>query len=126
MPACLMTLAPDFHFRPEKCADTLGSVGPALVKLSVEMATDHELAQPKAWSMGVAGWCVAENGELEKGLGLATQAIVEMQLIHSRHFLPYLFGLLADVHFKAGHEAAATKAVQGRTCDRRSHRRMLL
>ena len=62
--------------------------------------------------MGVAGWCVAENGELEKGLGLATQAIVEMQLIHSRHFLPYLFGLLADVHFKAGHEAAATKAVQ--------------
>ena len=35
-----------------------------------------------------------------------------MQLIHSRHFLPYLLGLLADVHFKAGHEAAATKAVQ--------------
>ena len=95
-------------------AQMLGDVALATTnsKLSVEMATDHELAQPKAWSMGVAGWCVAENGELEKGLALATQAIVEMQLIQSRHFLPYLLGLLADVHFKAGHEAAATKAVQ--------------
>jgi predicted ATPase len=81
-------------------------------ELSVHMATEHELAQPKAWSMGVAGWCLAENGELEKGLALATQAIAAMQTIHSRHFLPYLLGLLADVQLKAGHEVAAMKAVE--------------
>jgi predicted ATPase/DNA-binding winged helix-turn-helix (wHTH) protein len=95
-------------------AQMLGDVALATAnsKLSVQMATEHELAQPKAWSMGVVGWCVAENGDLEEGLALATQAIAAMQAIHSRHFLPYLLGLLADVHFKAGHEAAAMKAVE--------------
>jgi predicted ATPase len=81
-------------------------------KLSLQMATEHDLAQPKAWSMGVAGWCIAQNGDLEEGLVLATEAIAAMQAIHSRHFLPYLFGLLADVHVKAGHETEAMKAVQ--------------
>jgi adenylate cyclase len=37
-------------------------------KLSLQMATEHDLAQPKAWSMGVAGWCIAHNGDLEEGL----------------------------------------------------------
>jgi hypothetical protein len=35
-----------------------------------------------------------------------------MQAIHSRHFLPYLFALLADVHLRAGNDPAAIKAVQ--------------
>ncbi|HEY6993891.1 MAG TPA: AAA family ATPase [Xanthobacteraceae bacterium] len=95
-------------------AQMLGDVALATAhsKLSVQMATEHDLAQPKAWSMGVAGWCVAQNGDLEEGLALATQAISAMQTIHSRHFLPYLLGLLADVRFKAGHEAEAMKAVR--------------
>jgi predicted ATPase len=62
--------------------------------------------------MGIAGWCLAENGELEEGLALATQAIATMHEIHSRHFLAYMLGLLADVHFKAGHDAQALKVVQ--------------
>lgn len=81
-------------------------------KLSVQMASEHSLAQPRAWSMGVAGWCIAENGDPEEGLALATQAIAAMQAIHSRHFLPYLLGLLADMHVKAGHEGEAMEAVQ--------------
>ena len=44
---------------------------------------------------------------------MATQAIAAMRAIHSRHFLPHLFGLLADVHLQAGHKAEAMKAVQG-------------
>jgi predicted ATPase len=62
--------------------------------------------------MGVAGWCIAETGDLEEGLARATQAIAAMQVIHSRHFLSYLLGLLADLHLKAGHETEAMKAVQ--------------
>ena len=81
-------------------------------KLGVQMAAEHDLAQPKAWSMGIAGWCLAQNGELEEGLALATQAIASMHEIHSRHFLAYMLGLLADVHFKAGHDAQAMKVVQ--------------
>src|SRR5438445_114342 len=70
-------------------AQMLGDVALATAnsKLSVQMATEHDLAQPRAWSMGVAGWCAAENGGLEEGLALATQAIAAMQAIHSRHFL---------------------------------------
>jgi adenylate cyclase len=78
---------------------------------SVRLATEHDLAQPKAWSMGVAGWCAAENGDLDRGLALATQAIATMQAIQSKHFLVYLLGLLADVHRKAGRHAEAMTAV---------------
>jgi predicted ATPase len=81
-------------------------------ELSVQMATEHGLVQPKAWSMGVAGWSVAHNGDLDRGLQLATQAIAAMQAIQSRHFLPYMFGLLADAHLKAGHHVEAMKAVE--------------
>ena len=79
---------------------------------SMQIAIEHDLAQPRAWSMGVAGWCAAANGDRERGLSLATQAITAMQAIHSRHFLPYLFGLLADAHYKAAQKAEAMKAVQ--------------
>jgi predicted ATPase/DNA-binding winged helix-turn-helix (wHTH) protein len=81
-------------------------------ELSVQMATEHGLVQPKAWSMGVAGWSVAQNGDLDRGLRLATQAIAAMQAIQSRHFLAYMFGLLADAHLKAGHHVEAMKAVE--------------
>jgi predicted ATPase len=62
--------------------------------------------------MGVAGWCVAENGDLDRGLALATQAIATLQAIQSRHFSAYLLGLLADTHLKAGHHVEAMKAVE--------------
>ena len=78
----------------------------------MQMATEHDLAQPRAWSMGVAGWCVAENGDLDRGLALATQAIATLQAIQSRHFMAYLLGLLADTHLKAGHHVEAMKAVE--------------
>ena len=81
-------------------------------ELSVQMATEHGLVQPKAWSMGVAGWSVAQNGDLDRGLQLATQAITAMQAIQSRHFLAYLLGLLADTQLKAGHDVEAMKAVE--------------
>ena len=81
-------------------------------ELSVRMATEYDLAQPKAWSIGVAGWCIAENGDPNRGIALATQAIAAMQAIRSRHFLCYLLGLLADACIKAGHHAEAMKAVE--------------
>ena len=60
----------------------------------------------------MAGWCAAENGDLERGIALATQAIAALQAMQSRHFLVYLLGFLADVHLKAGHHAEAMKAVE--------------
>jgi predicted ATPase len=60
----------------------------------------------------VVGWCAATNGDLERGTALAAEAVATMQAIHSRHFLPYLLGLLADVHSIAGNEGEALKAIQ--------------
>ena len=88
------------------------SLATANSELSMQMATEHDLAQPRAWSMGVAGWCIAENGDLDRGLSLATQAIATLQAIQSRHFSAYLLGLLADTHLKAGHHVEAMKAVE--------------
>jgi tetratricopeptide (TPR) repeat protein len=81
-------------------------------ELCMQMATEHDLAQPRAWSMGVAGWFIAENGDPDRGLMLATQAIATLQAIQSRHFSAYLLGLLADTHLKAGHHDEAMKAVE--------------
>jgi hypothetical protein len=81
-------------------------------ELSVRMAMEYDLAQPKAWSMGVAGWCIAENGDPNRGIALVTEGIAAMQAIQSRHFLCYLLGLLADACTKAGHHSKAMKAVQ--------------
>jgi DNA-binding winged helix-turn-helix (wHTH) protein len=95
-------------------AQMLGDVALATTnsELSMKMATEHDLAQPRAWSTGVAGWCAAENGDLDRGLALTTQAIATMQAIQSRHFMAYLFGLLADSHLKAGYHVEAMKAVE--------------
>jgi DNA-binding winged helix-turn-helix (wHTH) protein/predicted ATPase len=95
-------------------AQILGDISLATAnsELCVQVATEHDLAQPKAWGMGVAGWCMAENGDLNRGLALTTQAIATMHAIKSRHFLVYLLGLLTDMHLKAGHHAEATKAVE--------------
>jgi DNA-binding winged helix-turn-helix (wHTH) protein/predicted ATPase len=95
-------------------AQMLGDVSLASANssLSVQMATEHDLAQPKAWSMSVAGWCAAENGDVDRGIALATQAIVAMQTIQSRHFLVYMLGLLADAQLKARRHAEAMKTVE--------------
>jgi predicted ATPase len=79
---------------------------------SLQIAREHDLAQPIAWSMGVAGWCTAENGDPDRGIALVTHAVERMQSIQSRHFLCYLLGLLADAHLKAGHDAQAMKVVE--------------
>lgn len=79
---------------------------------SMQIAKEHDLAQPRAWSMGVAGWCRAVNGDVPQGLALARQAIASMQAIQSRHLMTFLMGLLADACLSAGYEAEAMQAVE--------------
>jgi predicted ATPase len=95
-------------------AQMLGDVALATANstLSLQMARDHDLAQPRAWSMGVAGWCAAESGDVDRGLALATQAVGAMRTIQSRHFLVYLLGLSAEAQRKAGDLLAAMTAVE--------------
>jgi hypothetical protein len=83
------SLAPTVYFTAA-AAQMLGDVTLATAnsERSMQMATEHDLAQPKALSMGVAGWCAAETGTGERGLALATQAITAMHAINSRHSLP--------------------------------------
>jgi tetratricopeptide (TPR) repeat protein len=107
------TLAITLHFT-SAAAQMLGDIPLATInsELSMQMATEHDLAQPKAWSMGVAGWCAAENGDPDRGLALATQAIATLQEIQSYHQSAYLFGLLADILLNAGHYVKAMKVVE--------------
>jgi predicted ATPase len=101
-------------FFTSAAAQMLGDVSLATAnsKLSVQMATENDLAQPRAWSMGVAGWCVAENGDAARGIAMLSEAIGALHAMQSRHFISYLFGLLADAHIKAGHHAEAMQAVE--------------
>jgi predicted ATPase len=76
------------------------------------MATEHDLAMPRAWSTGIIGWCAAESGDAERGIPLLTEAITALHAAHSRHFMPYLLGLLAQVHMNVGHHSDAMKAIE--------------
>jgi adenylate cyclase len=58
------------------------------------------------------GWCAAENGDLDRGIALLTEAITTLQATQSRPTMAYLLGLLADAQIKAGHHADAMKAVE--------------
>ena len=82
------TLALTLYFT-SAAAQILGDIPLATAnsELSMQMATEHDLAQPRVWSMGVAGWCVAENGDLNRGLMLTTQAIATMRAIQSQHII---------------------------------------
>jgi predicted ATPase len=75
------------------------------------IATENDLALPRAWSKGVVGWCMAETGDLQGGVTFLSDAIAAMQTMQSRHFMGYLIGLLAHAQLKAGLHAEAMKAV---------------
>lgn len=107
------TLALTLYFT-SAAGQILGDVALATAnsELSMQIATEHDLAQPKAWSMGVAGWCRAANGDVSQGLAMGRQAIAAMQAIQSRHFMSFLLGLLADTNLRAGHEVDAMKTVE--------------
>jgi adenylate cyclase len=107
------TLALTLYFT-SAAGQILGDVALAAAnsELSVQIATEHDLAQPKAWSMGVAGWCRAANGDVSQGLAIGKQAIAAMQAIQSRHFMVFLLGLLADTCLRAGHEVDAMRTVE--------------
>jgi DNA-binding winged helix-turn-helix (wHTH) protein/predicted ATPase len=79
---------------------------------SGRLAMEHDLAMPKAWSTGIIGWCAAENGDPERGAALLTESIAGLNAAHSRHFMPYLLGLLAQVYIDHGRDADALKAVE--------------
>jgi predicted ATPase len=76
------------------------------------LATEHDLASPRAWSTGVLGWCAAEAGDPDRGVALLNEAVAALQATQSRYFMSYLLGLLAEAHMKAAHPADAMKAVE--------------
>jgi predicted ATPase len=77
------------------------------IKISVE----HGLALTKVWNTGVAGWCAASNGNLERSLALLTEAVSALRAMQSMAYMSYLLGLLAHAHSKAGHQPRAMKAL---------------
>lgn len=95
-------------------AQMLGDTGLAAqhAEAGGQLATEHDLAMPRAWSMGVIGWCAVEDGEPERGAALLTEAIAALHAAHSRHFMPYLLGLLAQAHMKLGNSADAMRTLE--------------
>jgi predicted ATPase len=79
---------------------------------SIRIATEHDFPLQRAWSTAVAGWCVAENGDSDRGIAFLAEGIAASAATQSRYFHSYLLGLLADAHTKAGHQAEAMKAVE--------------
>jgi predicted ATPase len=65
-----------------------------------------------AWSTGILGWCIAENGDLDRGIAILTDAMASLQATQSRHLSCYLIGLSAELRMKAGCHAEAMQAAQ--------------
>jgi DNA-binding winged helix-turn-helix (wHTH) protein/predicted ATPase len=79
---------------------------------SRQIATEHDLAMLTAWSTGILGWCVAENGDLDRGIAMLTDAMADLQATQSRHLLCYLIGLSVELRMKSGRHAEAMQAAQ--------------
>jgi predicted ATPase/DNA-binding winged helix-turn-helix (wHTH) protein len=94
-------------------AQMLGDVASATEnsRAGLAIAIEHDLALPKVWSMGVAGWCTAASGDPQRGIAQLRDAIASMQAIQSRHFMGYLIGLLAHAELEARHYLPAMQAV---------------
>jgi DNA-binding winged helix-turn-helix (wHTH) protein/predicted ATPase len=94
-------------------AQMLGDVALAAerAKASRVLASEHDLALPKAWSTGVLGWCATHSGDAARGIAMLNEAIAAMHAMRSRHFLSYLLGLLTQAQIAAGDVAAAMQAV---------------
>jgi predicted ATPase len=60
----------------------------------------------------LAGWCIAKNGDSNRGIPLVIDAIAALRATQSPLFIPYLLGLLADAHTEAGHHAEAIKVAE--------------
>jgi DNA-binding winged helix-turn-helix (wHTH) protein/predicted ATPase len=95
-------------------AQILGDAALAVqrAEASRQLATEHDLAMPRAWSAGIIGWCAAENGDPKRATALLTDAVAALHAAHSRHFMPYLLGLLAQAHMKLGNHTDAMMAVE--------------
>ena len=107
------SLAITLHFT-SVAAQILGDVPLAAENsaASMRIATEHALASPKAWSAAVTGWCIAENGDVERGLALLNDATAALRAKQSLIFMPYLLGLLCDARIKARQYSEAMAAVQ--------------
>jgi predicted ATPase len=79
---------------------------------SLRIATEHDFPITRAWSTAVAGWCVAENGDSDRGIALLIEALTALSATQACQFNTYLLGLIADAQTKAGHHAEAMKAVE--------------
>ena len=79
-------------------AQVLGDVTLAAqhAEASRRMATEHDLATPRAWSTGIIGWCAAESGDTERGIRLLTEARVARRAFSEFHVLsPRIIGASA-------------------------------
>jgi len=94
-------------------AQVLGDVALAAENSAacIRIATEHNFSMQRAYGTGVAGWCIAKNGDSDRGIALLTDAIAALYAIQTRTATSYLLGLLADAHANAGHHAEAMKAV---------------
>jgi predicted ATPase len=101
------------HYFASATAQALGDLqlSTANAEAGMQISTEHGLALAKAWSTGVAGWCAAENGDLERGFALLNEAIATLRKMQSMAYMSYLLGLLASAQMKGGYQAQAMKTV---------------
>ncbi|HUI95411.1 MAG TPA: AAA family ATPase [Xanthobacteraceae bacterium] len=79
---------------------------------SRQLAEEHDLALPKAWSTGVLGSCIAASGEPDRGIAMLTEAVATLETTQSRHFMSYQLCLLAQAQIESGRHADAMKVIE--------------
>jgi DNA-binding winged helix-turn-helix (wHTH) protein/predicted ATPase len=79
---------------------------------SRQLAEEHDLPLPKAWSTGVLGWCVAEGGDRDRGVAMLCDAVAALDATQSRHFMSYQLGLLAQAQIEGGRLADAMGVIK--------------
>jgi predicted ATPase len=69
---------------------------------ALAVSTEHGFSYYRAWAAILLGWATAEEGEIEKGIGLVRDGIGNLHATGAELRLPYYLGILAALQLRAG------------------------
>jgi predicted ATPase len=82
------------------------------VEKAIELSQRYQLPTWNAHAHVLAGWALAQSGQLERGIMLSGEGIAELRKIGTEYHLSHYFCLLAIMHARMGNNEASSRALR--------------
>ncbi|MET4070715.1 class 3 adenylate cyclase/predicted ATPase [Bradyrhizobium sp. S3.2.6] len=82
------------------------------VETAIELSQRHQLPTWNAHATVLAGWGLAQSGQLERGIMLCGEGIAKLRKIGTEYHLSHYFCLLATMYARMGNNEASLQALR--------------